>query len=249
MLVYIDESGYPIPTDASTKSVLLAVCIREADIRGITSQFYSLKNRIYGKQTEIKSTNLLNPKTISKNRTNNKEYAESVISILESYQIGVFAVVMDRPDFTPYTAEGMLPVQYHRLLQRIQWYCENHQTTMAMCVFDQTDDGRDARYAQGFNNFLFRSAEGMGFDKILVSPFFVSSTVTSTIELPDICAGVVRNFFQLGLNQHPATDPYEEWIAELYHRIEKKSENFRRNCRTYYGIYQLPVSCFNKKEE
>jgi hypothetical protein len=197
MLVYIDESGYPIPSDASQKSVLLAVCIRETDIREITQQLYSLKERIYARQNEIKSTSLINPKTILKNRTKNRAYTEGIINVLESVESKVFAIIMDRPSYVPHTEEGLLPIQYHRLLQRIQYHCEQRNTLMAMCVFDQTDDGRDKKYASGFNNFLYRSAEGRNFDKIIVSPFFVSSVVTSTIELPDICAGIVRNYYIL----------------------------------------------------
>lgn len=207
-----------------------------------------VENRLYGKQSEIKSTNLINPKTILKNRTINREYTESVLDILESCQTRIFAVVMERPDFVPHTAEGMLPIQYHRLLQRVQWYCDTHQTLMAMCVFDQTNDGRDARYAQGFNNFLFRSAEGVHFDKILVSPFFVSSTVTSTIELPDICAGIVRNYYQLELDRRMPGDEYEEWLVSLYRRVERRTENFHRGLHTFYGIYQMPSSCFARGE-
>ncbi|MBQ6844699.1 MAG: DUF3800 domain-containing protein [Agathobacter sp.] len=56
MLVFIDESGYPRPTDATNNPVLLAVCLHENDIKSITNQIYKLKDSIYGKQDEIKST-------------------------------------------------------------------------------------------------------------------------------------------------------------------------------------------------
>ena len=49
MLVFVDESGYPIPTDESEYSTLMAICINENDIRGITSDIYKLKNLIYHK--------------------------------------------------------------------------------------------------------------------------------------------------------------------------------------------------------
>lgn len=55
MLAFIDESGYPRPTDATRNPILLAVCIRENDIKQITNQIYKLKHSIYGKQDEIRS--------------------------------------------------------------------------------------------------------------------------------------------------------------------------------------------------
>ncbi|MBE5784325.1 MAG: DUF3800 domain-containing protein [Clostridiales bacterium] len=40
MLVYVDESGYPIPSDTNTVSVLAAVCIDESQVRNITHAMY-----------------------------------------------------------------------------------------------------------------------------------------------------------------------------------------------------------------
>lgn len=46
MLVFIDESGYPRPTDSTNNPVLLAVCLHENDIKPITNQIYKLKDSI-----------------------------------------------------------------------------------------------------------------------------------------------------------------------------------------------------------
>ena len=59
MLVFIDESGYPRPTDSTKNPILLGVCIHENDIKPITNQIYKLKETIYGKQEEIKSKKLI----------------------------------------------------------------------------------------------------------------------------------------------------------------------------------------------
>ena len=67
MLVFIDESGYPRPTDSTKNPILLGVCIHENDIKPITNQIYKLKETIYGKQDEIKSTKLIREATITKN--------------------------------------------------------------------------------------------------------------------------------------------------------------------------------------
>lgn len=246
MLVFVDESGYPIPSDASEKSVLLAVCIRELDLRTTTQKLFVLKDTIFGKQDEIKSTQLFHPKVITRKWDKNIAYADGIMQILLSVDSGVFAIVMDRPSFVPYTPEGMLPVQYHRLLQRIQTHCNINQSSLAMCIFDQTNDGRDKKYAMGFNNFLYRSKEGKSFDKVLVSPLFVSSAATSAMELADVCAGLVRNCYTLGLHERlPITD-YEKWLFGLYTRMTYKTHHYPYRGGMLYGIYQMPCRCFRK---
>ena len=65
MLTFIDESGYPRPTDSTKNPILLGVCIHENDIKPITNQIYKLKDSIYGKQDEIKSTKLIREATIT----------------------------------------------------------------------------------------------------------------------------------------------------------------------------------------
>ena len=41
MLTFIDESGYPRPTDSTKNPILLGVCIHENDIKPITNQISS----------------------------------------------------------------------------------------------------------------------------------------------------------------------------------------------------------------
>ncbi len=43
MLTFIDESGYPRPTDSTKNPILLGVCVHENDIKPITNQIYKLK--------------------------------------------------------------------------------------------------------------------------------------------------------------------------------------------------------------
>lgn len=119
MLVFIDESGYPRPTDATDNPVLLAVCLHENDIKSITNQIYKLKDSIYGKQDEIKSTKLIREATITKNRTKNRAYVEGMIDIILSYDAAIFAIIMDKPTKKIYVPEHHLPKQYYLLLKRL----------------------------------------------------------------------------------------------------------------------------------
>ena len=50
MLTFIDESGYPRPTDSTRNPILLGVCIHENDIKPITNQIYKVNPRSYHNQ-------------------------------------------------------------------------------------------------------------------------------------------------------------------------------------------------------
>jgi len=223
----------------------VAVCINESSIREITQKMFNIKNEIYEKQVEVKSTKLFNSKTITKNRTKNKTYAERYIDLVKKYG-NVFAVVMNRPAFKPYTEEGCLSVQYIRLLQRINGFCHIENQSMAICVFDETDDGSDKRCAVGFNNFLYKARNGQAYSKILVSPFFVSSTVTTTIELADICAGLIRNYYDLELDTRMPSTEYESWIKHLYEIVSSTTLNTKWKKNKIVGIYKMPDTCFKR---
>ena len=84
MLTFIDESGYPHPTDSTKNPILLGVCIHENDIKPITNQIYKLKDSIYGKQDEIKSTKLIREATITKNRIDSITGIKNLYSSLSS---------------------------------------------------------------------------------------------------------------------------------------------------------------------
>ena len=234
MLVFIDESGYPRPTDDNEYSVLMAVCIYEKDIRTIDNDIYKLKQRIYGKQDEIKSTNLIRKQTIEKNRTKNKEYADEFVKIASKHNIKTFCIIMKRPKELPYVEEGILPKQYHLVLKKIEYFCERTNIDKSIFVFDETNEKDDLQIANSFNGFLHKSRLGKTFDRILEIPLFVSSKITSAIQISDIFAGIVRQYYSARLNTRlPSTD-YEVWLNELYNKIIIKTENAIQPNGKYY---------------
>jgi hypothetical protein len=66
MLVFIDESGKPHPKDSTENPVLYTVCINERDIRKKKKNIFKLKMKIFGKDTEIKSTSLIRRQIFTK---------------------------------------------------------------------------------------------------------------------------------------------------------------------------------------
>ncbi len=81
MLVFIDESGHPRPSDASTHPVLLATCIKESDMRTLEARLFALRrNHLSGltlskEEREGKAVEFLNRRAItnvvSKNSNHN----------------------------------------------------------------------------------------------------------------------------------------------------------------------------------
>ena len=234
MLVFIDESGYPNPNDNNLFSVLLAVCINEDDVNGLTRKIYKLKKAIYDSDEEIKSTNLIKEQTITKNRSKNKEYAEKLIDKATKSNIHTFCVVMPRPERKITVEKGMLAKQYQILVKKIAYFAEKENRGKVIFIFDEVNEGEDTEIAKGFDHFLFTSKIGKRLKNILCTPFFVSSAITPTIQIADIFAGVVRKHYELELNKSDVNDNFKCWVNELYAKIFKTTCNFKQISGDYY---------------
>ena len=222
MLTFIDESGYPRPTDSTKNPILLGVCIHENDIKPITNQIYKLKDSIYGKQDEIKSTKLIREATITKNRTNNKAYVEGMVDIITSYDAAIFAVIMDKPDEPIIVPEHHLPKQYYLLLKKVEFYCNHHHYGKAMMIFDEVHEDADRKIAEAITGFLFKTKFGRSFHHILEMPLFVSSAVTPAVQFADIFAGIVRHYYENELDQkEPETSVYKGYKQD---KIEMRGD-------------------------
>ncbi len=253
MLAFIDESGYPRPTDSTRNPVLLGICIRETDIKPITNQIYKLKDSLYGKQDEIKSTKLIREATITKNRSINKAYTEGMVEIALSFDTAIFAVIMDRPSVKIEIPEHHLPRQYYLLLKKIEFYCRQHNLGKAMMIFDEIHEEADRKIADALTGFLFKTDLGRSFDHILEMPLFVSSAVTPSVQLADIFAGITRHYYEQGLNAHEPENDYQKWIKELYDKIYSRTENIPIKTLdgahyTEFGFQHTKFLDYNSKE-
>lgn len=216
MLVFIDESGHPRPSDNTRRPVLIAVCIKETDIRQITSHVRRLKIEVYGKtDVEFKATDFINRKTIIKNRTRNKSFVDQIVDMISQFDMKIFAVIMERPDFSPYIKAGHLQRQYFYMLKRIELCCQKYKYPMALVVFDEQDREIDKEISIAFNNFLYQSALGKSFEKILEVPLFADSETTVGIQIADILAGIVRHYYENNLNRKKPEDEFEGWLCTL----------------------------------
>lgn len=225
MLAFIDESGYPRPNDSTNNPILLGVCIHENDIKPITNQIYKLKDTIYGKQDEIKSTKLIREVTITKNRTKNKLYVDSLVSLLDEYDVTIFAIIMEKPSKEISIPEDHLPKQYYFLLKKIEFFCTHHHYGKAMLIYDEVHEGADRKIADSTMGFLFKSLFGKSFCHILEMPLFVSSAVTPTIQLADIFAGIVRHYYENKLHKEEAVTEFHKWLKTLFDKLHMHTED------------------------
>lgn len=56
-------------------------------------------------------------------------------------------------------------------------------------------------------------------------PLFVSSAVTPAIQLADIFAGITRHYYENNLDQKTPETEFQKWIAELFGKLRKLTEN------------------------
>lgn len=52
LFAFMDESGHPHPKDASTRPVLVSVCIEDKDLRNVCTELFKLKRRILNKDND-----------------------------------------------------------------------------------------------------------------------------------------------------------------------------------------------------
>lgn len=248
LLAYIDESGFPHPNDETIHPVLAAVCIPKDEVRNIMQRMYNIKMDIFGRHdVELKAVNVLKPKSLNRN-TNNKIFVDRVVNevLTNVLDLKVFAIVMDKPDSPIRTEADTFPNHYRFLLQRINGYSYK-RGRKCVVSFDSQDEGNDMLISHKMKNYLFRSAEGNYCTSIVESAFFVSSKVEEGIQLADLCAGIIRKYYELCLGNDPM-DPYTNWINELYSKIQTlsclvPSPNGKQQL---HGIYKIPsrlLSC------
>jgi len=78
--------------------------------------------KIFGKDTEVKSTSLIRRQIFTKNMTNNKQYVDELVKLACSFDIKVFAIIMEKPDIPFILAKTLLPKHYKLLIKRIEYF-------------------------------------------------------------------------------------------------------------------------------
>jgi hypothetical protein len=162
-----------------------------------------------------------------------RELVDSVVSLnLLSKIHAVFAIVMQRPTCTPQPPPGHLAVQYRNLLEAIQKHMEVtrvNEKDLAVVIFDEYDRQTDTNIVHAFDRFIFQSYEPKLKDagrtiRIVETPLFVNSALSSGLQLADLFAYIGRIYFTNGLGKKPPPkDLYLGWIKRHWEEIKNKS--------------------------
>lgn len=239
---FIDESGYPKPGEKDARPVLCATCIKDQDIRQITQRLYKAELDCFGVDQsggrQLKGKKMIDARSLADKYNNRRNYVEKVFEILEMFDTAIFAVVMEKPDFMPYIEPGNLPIQHRNLLRLLEMFGESKNSDV-LVIFDKVDDAKDGAIAGGFKGFLFKHEEGKGFNRVVEMPLFVASINTPLIRYPDLIGNVLREYYNRRLDKQAPCSEFDEWLSELFCRVQARSYNFGSGKNKLFGIYQM----------
>ncbi len=223
MLVFIDESGHPHPNDPTSRPVVAAVCISDADSRAISGRLHSLKRDNLGNERmELKARNLINRRTFRR-KPDYQQFLEEFFSAVLNLPVTIFAAIMEQPFPCPSRESNILPNRFRYLVQRVELLAEERDE-MATLMFD----GQPNLYGGvgwQFNSFLYRHEEGRACTHITDAPSFVDSRASAGIQIADLTASVVRLYQEAELFRTgpPANDQFLFAIRRWYRIIEQKT--------------------------
>ena len=224
MLTFIDESGHPHPNDEASRPVLASVSFAQRDSRDISAKIYGIKRNLLGVERagrELKAHSLLKPGTFRR-KPELRELVESVFEQLREMPVTIFGVVMERPEQPLPRADGRLPRQYRYLLQNVNASLQDNLHSLSVVLIDG-DGSQYGGLSAKIEQYLHRHGEGRALGKIVDSPYFVDSRFTAGIQLADLVAGVLRQYYEKELFLQSPSDAYLSAVARYYRTIKEKS--------------------------
>jgi hypothetical protein len=251
MLVFIDESGHPRPTDNTKRPVLLATCIKETDAGRLARAMFAKRKallagfKLTAAEREGKAVQFLNRRSLSKGVAK-REFAESLFDYLREFDLAVFAIVMERPEKLPFEGPDVFQTQYRWLFERIENYMEDqHPDYMAIPVFDDLDPAQNRKLSDRFTRFMVRSDAGKAMRQIVPTPLFVDSSMTPGIQIADWFAYVIRIHEEEELYKRTTiSDPYFATIKRFAKIVQAKTVNVDEGEFTRYGICTMGAEKF-----
>ncbi len=211
MLIYVDESKNPNPQGTRSHITLAGAAIAEDAHKELNSRLFKLKQRFW-KVTqycdhEIKGRDLLRPGWEAHPR--NIEFTRELLSLCRLYDIKSFGVtkqylvaqreeslILDEavPGANP--SDVLLSSLYKYMLERVDLFIrERNREEYGIMIFDEKDLRRDESRAIGFSNFMHRSNFGRAITNVVETAFFVSSRITPGIQIADVFAYVLNQYF------------------------------------------------------
>lgn len=246
LFAFIDESGHPHPKDSTNRPVLVSVCIKDCNLRAVSTELYRLKRRILEKNQggfEAKAHELINRGTFRR-RPEKREFVESFFEMCRNLPLVIFAIIMEKPQSPPPTDIDFLPMQFRHLIYRINRLLDFEKEMGLGAIFFDGDGTQYNGLSVRFSNWLYRSRGGQSLVKLVDSPFFVDSRFTSGIQIADMVASVIRQYEENMLFSQgaPIGDSYLSAIERYYRIVCEKTRNLEAPTGdfTWYGFERMP---------
>ena len=201
---YIDESGNR-DVNVDEPYVLAAVGMYEGQWRRFNKHLTGMKTNIGRKydanigqdQLEVKANLLTKPRAREKSdffrHLSDKDIRDITNNYYQQLEYGkmvVNAVIVQKNALqSGFTFEQMHKKAYEILLERIQHYMEHkHKKHNALIVMDDTGEQLNRKVTSMHSRLLGAGNNNMKFSNIIEYPFFVSSELSTGVQLADLIA-------------------------------------------------------------
>jgi hypothetical protein len=119
-------------------------------------------------------------------------------------------------------------VEIIRLLERVElWMKEQHADDMVSVIPD-TIDSYKHNLSSSLADFLFRSAQGKAMRHVVVTPFWVDSSVTIGSQLADIVAYLILNTMRPATRRLPLHDLWRIVASMEFSSVDGVTRGIRR---------------------
>gem|GEM_PF-6649202 len=222
MLAFVDISGDPY--SKPEKSPWIAthiVCIRKRSIYDITAALHRYKRDILvNEYIEMKSTDFVNKSTLDHPFLDKAKFLQTIVEqCIDHADCKHASIVFSNTGKNKKSDDNRLPKNYIDALWRIEVIARQWRVNDVVVVIDNNTRRIDKNLAFAFNNYIYRSSGGNQLKHILPVPIFADSETTAGLQLADVSAGIMRNYYLHSLNdtQMPCSTFHEKLIE--YHSL------------------------------
>jgi hypothetical protein len=187
----------------------------------------------------MKSTDLINKSTLNHPHLDKAEFLQAVMDqCIDHVDCKHAAIIFKNSGNNKKSDDNRLPKHYIDALWRIEAIARTWGVNDIVAVIDNNARKTDKRLAIAFNNYIYRSNGGNQLAHILPAPIFADSETAAGLQLADISAGIMRNYFLHSLDTgNVPRSMFEEKIREYYSLIKARSIDSRIGNFSVNGIF------------
>jgi hypothetical protein len=256
MLLFLDES-YEANETSGYRLAYAGFGVDEHNYRGLVAAVYQAKCRFIGRpvpgddtatqelgksmlvrdaspeRAEIKANQLMGRRQVKRLHEHGFSPGLALVDCMldalreaDATVFGVLAAPNDIRDVLNPSAQ--LPIEHIRLYERVEmWMKEQHPDKMVSIIPDTIENYKH-NLSACLADFLFRSAVGKGMRHIVVTPFWVDSSLTVGAQLADIVAYVLMNGMRPSTIQIPLDTQWRKVAALEFRSMDMETRGIRK---------------------